>query len=157
MCHGTFDIVHPGHLRHLAYSKQKSDILIASITSDKHIIKSKEGPYVPEYLRAFNLASLELVDYVIIDYNQKPLSMLSKLKPNYFVKGFEYRKNNIHPKTKEEMKVVQRYGGEVLFSPGDVVYSSTALKNIDKPDLNYEKLLSLMEFEKITFLILIIR
>ena len=43
--------------------------------------------------------------------------MLSKLKPNYFVKGFEYRKNNIHPKTKEEMKVVQRYGGEVLFSP----------------------------------------
>ena len=64
LCHGTFDIVHPGHLRHLAYSKQKSDILIASITADKYITKSKDGPYVPEYLRAFNLASLEIVDLI---------------------------------------------------------------------------------------------
>ena len=151
LCHGTFDIVHPGHLRHLAYSKQKSDILIASITSDKHITKSKDGPYVPEYLRAFNLASLEMVDFVIIDYNQKPLNILSKLKPNYFIKGFEYKKNNIHPKTKEEMKIISKYGGEILFSPGDVVYSSTAIQKIDKPNLDYEKLISLMEFEKISF------
>ena len=151
LCHGTFDIVHPGHLRHLAYSKQKSDILIASITSDKHSAKSKEGPYVPEHLRAFNLASLELVDFVIIDYNQKPLNLLSRLKPNYFIKGFEYKKNNIHPKTKEEMKVLSKYGGEILFSPGDVVYSSTAIQKINKPNLNYEKLISLMEFEKISF------
>ena len=50
VCHGTFDIVHPGHLRHLTYSKQKADILIASIISDKHVTKS-DGPYVPEYLR----------------------------------------------------------------------------------------------------------
>tara|TARA_B100001057_G_C22844825_1_gene948533 strand:- start:607 stop:2148 length:1542 start_codon:yes stop_codon:yes gene_type:complete len=151
LCHGTFDIVHPGHLRHLAYSKQKSDILVASITSDKHSAKSKDGPYVPEHLRAFNLASLEIVDFVIIDYNQKPLNLLSKLKPNYFIKGFEYKKNNIHPKTKEEMKVISKYGGEILFSPGDIVYSSTAIQKIDKPNLNYEKLISLMEFEKITF------
>jgi rfaE bifunctional protein kinase chain/domain len=150
-CHGTFDIVHPGHLRHLAYSKQKSDILIASITSDKHITKSKEGPYVPEYLRAFNLASLEIVDFVVIDYNQTPLNLLSKLKPNYFVKGFEYKKNNIHLKTREEIKILSKFGGEILFSPGDVVYSSTALQKIEKPNLNYEKLISLMEFEKISF------
>lgn len=151
LCHGTFDIVHPGHLRHLAYSKQKSDILIASITADKYITKSKDGPYVPEYLRAFNLASLEIVDFVIIDYNQKPLKLLSKIKPNYFVKGFEYKKNNIHPKTREEIKVLSKYGGEILFSPGDIIYSSTAIQKINKPNLNYEKLLSLMEFEKISF------
>ena len=152
VCHGTFDIVHPGHLRHLTYSKQKADILIASITSDKHATKSKEGPYVPEYLRAFNLASLQLVDYVIIDYNYKPLSLLSKIKPNYFLKGFEYVKNNINPKTKEEMKILNSYGGEILFSPGDVVYSSTAIQKINKPKLNYEKLIKLMEFEKISFI-----
>ena len=151
LCHGTFDIVHPGHLRHLAYSKQKSDILIASITADKYITKSKDGPYVPEYLRAFNLASLEIVDFVIIDYNQKPLKLLSKIKPNYFVKGFEYKKNNIHPKTREEIKVLSKYGGEILFSPGDIIYSSTAIQKINKPNLNYEKLLSLMEFGKNIF------
>jgi len=96
LCHGTFDIVHPGHLRHLTYSKQKSDILIASITADKYVTKKREGPFVPDHLRAFNLASLELVDFVIIDYNVTPLSLLSKLKPNYYVKGFEYNKKNIH-------------------------------------------------------------
>ena len=151
VCHGTFDIVHPGHLRHLTYSKQKADILIASITSDKHVTKSKDGPYVPEYLRAFNLASLQLVDYVVIDYNFKPLLLLSKIKPNYFIKGFEYSKNNINPKTREEMRILKKYGGEILFSPGDIVYSSTAIQKINKPDLNYEKLIKLMEFEKITF------
>jgi rfaE bifunctional protein kinase chain/domain len=151
LCHGTFDIVHPGHLRHLTYSKQKSDILIASITADKYVVKSKNGPYVPEYLRAVNLASLEMVDFVIIDYNFKPLSLLSKIKPNYFIKGFEYSKNSIHPKTKEEIKVLNKHGGEILFSPGDVVYSSTALQQISKPKLNFENLLSLMESEKVKF------
>ena len=100
LCHGTFDIVHPGHIRHLTYAKLKSDILIASVTSDKYVTKKKEGAYVPDSLRSLNLASLEIIDFVIIDNNQEPLSILSKIKPNYFVKGFEYSKNNIHPKTK---------------------------------------------------------
>ena len=34
MCHGVFDVVHPGHVRHLLYAKSKADILIASITAD---------------------------------------------------------------------------------------------------------------------------
>ena len=151
LCHGTFDIVHPGHIRHLTYSKQKTDILIASVTSDRHVVKTKDGPYVPEQLRAMNLAALEMVDYVVIDYNYKPISLISKLKPDYFVKGFEYSKNNIHPKTREEIKVLNKYGGEILFSPGDVVYSSTAIKKISKPKIQFEKLYSLMNSESVTF------
>jgi bifunctional ADP-heptose synthase (sugar kinase/adenylyltransferase) len=38
MCHGTFDIVHPGHVRHLLYAKSKGDILIACITAVRHIL-----------------------------------------------------------------------------------------------------------------------
>ena len=49
------------------------------------------------------------------------------------------------------MRILKKYGGEILFSPGDIVYSSTAIQKINKPDLNYEKLIKLMEFEKITF------
>ena len=41
MCHGNFDLVHPGHLRHLLYAKSKADVLIVSITSDKNINKKK--------------------------------------------------------------------------------------------------------------------
>jgi rfaE bifunctional protein kinase chain/domain/rfaE bifunctional protein nucleotidyltransferase chain/domain len=151
MCHGTFDIVHPGHIRHLLYAKEKGDILIASVTADKYLVKKKDGPFIPEELRARNLAAMEMVDYVIIDHNQKPLQTISLLKPDYFVKGFEYSTDNIHPSTREEIEVVEKYGGKVLFSPGDVVYSSTKLQTIKTPKIAYEKLLALMDSEKLDF------
>src|SRR6266850_1761960 len=66
MCHGTFDVVHPGHVRHLLYAKSKSDILVASITADAHILKAAHRPFVPQDLRAINLAALEAVDYVVV-------------------------------------------------------------------------------------------
>ena len=59
MCHGTFDVVHPGHIRHMLYAKTKADILIASLTADEHIKKGNMRPYVPEDLRAVNLAGLK--------------------------------------------------------------------------------------------------
>jgi len=57
MCHGVFDVVHPGHVRHLSYAKSKGDILVVSITADQHITKGNVRPYVPEDLRALNLAA----------------------------------------------------------------------------------------------------
>ena len=45
MCHGVFDVVHPGHLRHLIYAKSKADILIASLTADVHITKGQYRPH----------------------------------------------------------------------------------------------------------------
>ena len=87
MCHGTFDVVHPGHVRHLLYAKTKADILIASLTADEHIKKGNMRPYVPEDLRAVNLAALEMVDYVIIDRDATPLRNLALIEPDYFAKG----------------------------------------------------------------------
>src|SRR6476469_4761677 len=73
MCHGVFDLVHPGHIRHLLYAKGKADILVASLTADIHITKAQHRPFVPQDLRALNLAALETVDYVIIDENATPV------------------------------------------------------------------------------------
>src|SRR5260370_39742290 len=83
-CHGAFDLVHPGHLRHLMYAKGKADILVASLTSDSHITKAHHRPFVPQQLRAMNLAAYELVDYVIIDENPTPLEKIKYLQPDYF-------------------------------------------------------------------------
>ena len=47
MCHGTFDVVHPGHVRHLLYAKTKGDILVASLTADEHIKKANFRPVRP--------------------------------------------------------------------------------------------------------------
>jgi len=151
MCHGTFDVVHPGHVRHLLYAKTKGDILVASLTCDAHITKANLRPFVPEELRAFNLAALEMVDYVIIDRDPTPLKNLAVIQPDYFAKGYEYVDGGINPKTQEELKVLEAYGGEVIFTPGDIVYSSSKLIELAPPNIATEKLMILMDAEKVTF------
>jgi rfaE bifunctional protein kinase chain/domain/rfaE bifunctional protein nucleotidyltransferase chain/domain len=151
MCHGTFDVVHPGHVRHLLYAKTKADVLVASLTADVHIMKGNLRPYVPEDLRAINLAALEMVDYVIIDREATPLKNLSLIQPDYFAKGYEYTAGQVHPKTQEEIDVLESYGGEMLFTPGDIVYSSSALIELAPPNIAVEKLMLLMQGEKLTF------
>lgn len=151
MCHGTFDLVHPGHVRHLIYAKSKASILVASLTSDAHILKANHRPFVPEDLRAMNLAALEMVDYVVIDQNPTPLENLRVIQPDYFAKGYEYSREGIHPKTREELAVVESYGGELIFTPGDIVYSSSAIIEDTPPNLAHHKLNSLMDAEGITF------
>src|SRR5664279_4256688 len=144
MCHGVFDVVHPGHVRHLLYAKSKADILVGSVTADRHITKGAHRPHVPEDLRAVNLAAFEMVDYVVIDPNEKPLENLAIIQPDYFAKGFEYNASGLSPKTAEEEEVVKAYGGELLFTPGDIVYSSSALINLAPPAVKMEKLQLLM-------------
>jgi rfaE bifunctional protein kinase chain/domain len=151
MCHGTFDVVHPGHIRHLLYAKTKAPILIASLTSDEHIKKGNMRPYVPEDLRAVNLAALEMVDYVIIDRDATPLRNLGLIQPDFFAKGYEYTAGTVHPKTQEEIDVLESYGGEMIFTPGDIVYSSSALIELERPAIAVEKLMTLMEAEGVTF------
>jgi rfaE bifunctional protein kinase chain/domain len=151
MCHGMFDIVHPGHLRHLMYAKEKADTLIASVTADHHNQKANIRPYVPQELRALNLAVLEMVDYVIIDPHPTPIEHILHLQPDYFAKGYEYFATGIPPNTQEEITALESYGGEMVFTPGDVVYSSSALIEAQPPKLGVEKLLALMQSEGVTF------
>ncbi len=151
MCHGTFDIVHPGHVRHLLYAKSKGDILVASLTADAHIAKANFRPYVPQELRAFNLAALEVVDYVVIDSDPTPLRNICIIQPDYFAKGYEYTKAGLHPRTAEEKNAVEAYGGEILFTPGDIVYSSSVIIESEPPQIATEKLMALLEAEGLTF------
>ena len=151
MCHGMFDLVHPGHVRHLMYAKSKADVLVASLTCDAHATKADHRPFVPQELRAMNLAALEIVDYVIVDEHPTPIENITFLQPDFFAKGYEYSKHDLHPRTREELRVLEGYGGELLFTPGDVVYSSSAIINLVPPKIAVDKLLMLMESEGLTF------
>lgn len=151
MCHGVFDVVHPGHIRHLVYAKDKADILIASITADIHITKGTHRPHIPHNLRAINIAAFEAVDYVLIDENAKPLANIAYLQPDYFAKGYEYVASGMPQKTSEEAEVLHSYGGEIMFTPGDYVYSSSKFINLAAPELQLEKLSVAMSSEQITF------
>jgi len=149
LCHGTFDLVHPGHIRHLEYAKDHADILIASITPDEYVTKANFRPYTPAQLRANNLAVLEMVDYVMIDDAATPLGTLNAIQPDYFAKGFEYAHG--HPKTEEERAVVESYGGEMLFTPGDIVQSSSKIITQSPPNIAVDMLIALMEAEGLSF------
>jgi rfaE bifunctional protein kinase chain/domain len=150
MCHGVFDIVHPGHLRHMIYAKTKADTLIVSITRDALIDKGQFRPHVPEELRALNVAAFEVVDFVIIDENDTPLKNIELIQPDYFAKGYEYSRSRTAEKTHVEKSLVESYGGEMLFTPGDLVYSSSNLLNTSPPSIQYDKLATLLETEKLT-------
>ncbi len=151
MCHGVFDIVHPGHIRHLMYAKSKADLLIASITADIHINKGVYRPHVPHTLRAVNIAAFEAVDFVVIDEHPTPLKNLADIQPDYFAKGYEYVASGMPAKTSQEAEVVEAYGGEIIFTPGDYVLSSSKFINMAPPTLQLEKLSILMSGAKISF------
>ena len=94
-------------------------------------------PFVPQDLRALNLAALEMVDFVIIDENATPLENIAHHPAGLFRQGLRVRASGeLHPKTQEEIDVVEGYGGEILFTPGDIVYSSSALIELAPPALS---------------------
>jgi rfaE bifunctional protein nucleotidyltransferase chain/domain len=125
-CHGCFDIVHPGHIRHLRFAKSQGDILLVSITGDAEMRKGSGRPLIPQELRAENLAALDFVDWVHIDEHATALDLLSVVKPDVYIKGREYEFNE-DPRFKAERRAVEAAGGRVVFSSGDVVFSSSAL------------------------------
>lgn len=125
-CHGCFDIVHPGHIRHLRQAKSFGDILLVTITGDVEMKKGTGRPLIPEELRAENLAALDFVDWVHIEQRPTAAELLAEVKPDVYVKGREYEFNS-DPRFRAERDAVERTGGRVVFSSGDVVFSSTAL------------------------------
>lgn len=125
-CHGCFDIVHPGHIRYLEFARRQGDLLVVSLTGDSQISKGDQRPYIPEELRAESLAALAAVDLVYINPHPTARELLAELKPDIYVKGREYE-HSIDPGFIAERNVVAGYGGRVLFSSGDVVFSSSRL------------------------------
>ena len=125
-CHGCFDIVHPGHVQYLQFARQLGDVLVVSLTGDAAVAKGVDRPYIPQELRAENLAALEFVDWVVIDTNATACDLLELLRPDVYVKGREYA-GATDPRFLREKEIVERHGGRVVFHSGDVVFSSTQL------------------------------
>mgnify|MGYP001572107242 CR=1 FL=1 len=125
-CHGCFDLLHPGHLRYLGFAKTQGDVLVVSITGDDFMGKGYKKPFTTSSLRAEGLAALSLVDLVTINESPDALNLIKQIRPDVYIKGNEYaneRKN--HPGFLKEKEGVESYGGKVIYSSGDMVFSST--------------------------------
>ena len=121
-CHGCFDIVHPGHIRYLEFARQQGDLLIVSLTGDSEIDKGELRPYIPQELRAENLAALMFVDLVHIHPGPTAEGLLAKVQPDLYVKGAEYAHRPFPERT-----VVEGYGGRVILAELEAGHSTTDL------------------------------
>ena len=127
LCHGAFDLVHMGHLIHFEDARALGDILVVTITADRHITKKRSVSFSEEY-RARQLAALEIVDYVAVIDEPSAVTPIERLRPNVYVKGPEYA-NLVLDKTANifrEKALVEQHGGRMHFTNG-ATFSSTKL------------------------------
>lgn len=130
LCHGVFDLVHPGHIIHLEQAKEMADILVVSVTAAQFVRKGPDRPYFNDEMRMKVLAALECVDYVMLSEGYTVDDIIETVKPDLYVKGEEYAKaeEDITGKITEEKALVEKYGGKLAFTSGQV-FSSTRLIN----------------------------
>ena len=130
MCHGVFDLLHPGHFAHFKVAKSKVDILIVSVTTDLFVKKGPGRPLFQENVRAATISMLECVDYVVFSNNETALNSIERIRPNIYFKGSDYKNiaDDVTGMIMKEMQQVEKYGGEVIFTD-ELTSSSTTLIN----------------------------
>ena len=115
LCHGTFDLIHPGHLNHFEEAKSLGDVLIVTLTADKFITKNIHSPFNNQETRKNFLKNLKIVDYVFIVNGKDALPAIKVIKPNIYCKGLEYKKDDRIGNLQIEKKILKKNGGKIIF------------------------------------------
>jgi rfaE bifunctional protein nucleotidyltransferase chain/domain len=129
---GCFDLLHRGHVHVLREAKACGDLLITGVNSDKSVkkIKGPTRPVLPESDRSELLASLEMVDYVVLFDEPDPYELISAIRPNVLVKGGDWSDAKI-----VGADLVEEAGGRVVVIPYIKGFSTTEIieriKNLD--------------------------
>ena len=130
LCHGVFDLLHLGHIRHFKEAKSYGEILVVSITPDIFVNKGPGRPAFNEKLRAEALSSIKDIDYVMINKTATATDMINRIKPNVYCKGPDYKnyKDDVTGEIKNEIKAVQKCKGKIVYTKS-VTFSSSKLIN----------------------------
>lgn len=130
LCHGVFDLLHPGHIAHLQEAKALGDILVVSITAAAYVNRGPGRPIFNDELRLYSLSSLDCVDYVLLSPVATALEVIDRVQPNFYCKGHEYsdHSKDVTQNINREAERVSAYGGEIRYT-GEIVFSSTRLIN----------------------------
>jgi len=112
---GCFDILHVGHVKYLEEAKSYGDVLILGLNSDESVrrLKGESRPVNTENDRAYILASLEAVDYVVKFYDDTPLALIEAIQPHILVKGGDYAgKEVVGQDIADELRLVEFVEGK---------------------------------------------
>ncbi|OGK79587.1 MAG: hypothetical protein A2X53_06380 [Candidatus Rokubacteria bacterium GWA2_70_23] len=130
-CHGVFDLLHPGHIRHFEAARAEGDVLVVTVTPDRFVNKGPGRPVFNQRLRAESIAALQSVDYVAIDEWPTAVEAIRRLKPAVYVKGSDYADagDDLTGKIVEERQAVEAHGGRIHFT-AEITFSSSGLLNV---------------------------
>ena len=139
LCHGVFDLVHPGHIIHFEEAKKMGDILVVSITASQYVRKGPGRPYFDDEMRLKFLSAIACIDYVMLSESYTVDDIIKLVEPDLYVKGEEYAKaeEDLTGKIQEEIALVRKHGGDIAYTTGQV-FSSTRLINHALPALTEE-------------------
>lgn len=129
-CHGVFDLLHPGHIRHFIEAKKQGGKLVVTVTPDRFVNKGPDRPAFTELLRIETLAALDCIDYVVLNDCPDAVSCIRRIRPDIYVKGKEYENHDddITGKIKDEVDAVKEGNGTIHYTD-DIVFSSSSLLN----------------------------
>lgn len=136
-CHGVFDLLHVGHIRHFAEAKAMGDLLVVTLTQDQHVNKGPHRPAFPQDLRAEVIAALDSVDYVAVNKWPTAVNAIKLLKPAIYAKGPDYKDatKDVTGGIGLEEEAVRSSGGEIRFTE-DITFSSSKLLNRHMPQFD---------------------
>ena len=121
---GVFDMLHPGHIYSLSQAAKEADYLIVGLNSDASVkrLKGNTRPINNQDSRALLLASLVMVDAVVIFEEDTPLELIRAIMPDVLIKGGDYRVEQI-----AGAKEVIANGGRVVINPTLEGFSTTTI------------------------------
>lgn len=130
LTNGCFDLLHPGHHRLLRYARSCGDQLIVAVNSDASVkrLKGEDRPIVPQQQRLLMLASLEMVDGVVL-MEDDPTPLVEKLRPDVLVKGADHKDLEV-----KGAALVESWGGSVKFAPDFPAWRTTSLLEKIQPE-----------------------
>ena len=148
LCHGVFDLLHVGHIRHFQQARQLGDLLVVTVTPDRYVNKGANRPAFPQELRAEVIASLDCVDFVAVNLWSSAVETIERLRPHVFAKGseFKHREDTLGHVAKEE-QAVRQVGGEIAFTD-DITFSSSGVINQFLSPFSQEVIDYLVDFSK---------
>jgi rfaE bifunctional protein kinase chain/domain len=123
---GNFNVVHPGHLRILKFAADNGAVLVVGVNPD-----TTPGVTIPAEFRLEGLRAISMVDHTVL-LDVPPEEFIRKLKPDVVVKGKEYETQH-----NPEQAVVSAYGGQLLFSSGEMRFASINLLHKEYFEANF--------------------
>ncbi len=156
-CHGVFDYLHLGHIKHFESAKKQGDILIVTVTPDNFVKKGPGRPFYTQDLRLEFLSSIEYIDYVSLNKWETAVETIKLLQPDFYVKGKEVLDNkdidtiNKDSKTvsnlSAEEEMLKSVGGRLFFTE-EITFSSSRIINQITSAISEESKEYLNEFRK---------